>query len=86
MIMDFASIVKTMLSEAKQKQTLQEYLQKTKTFTEKFLILRKYCRPNLINTEKNIKEDLKIGPPLDKISGDGHKNGKKLRNRNIDPF
>ena len=31
--------------------------------------------PHSIVPEKIIKEDLQIGPPLDKISVDGHKNG-----------
>lgn len=31
--------------------------------------------PHLIVPEKKSSEDLQIGPPLDKISGDSHKNG-----------
>lgn len=31
--------------------------------------------PHSIVPEKSIKEELHIGPPLDKISGDGHTNG-----------
>lgn len=31
--------------------------------------------PHSIVPEKSIKKDLQIGPPLDKIGGDGHKNG-----------
>ena len=73
--MDFTSLVETMRSEAKQKQSLQEYLQNTKLLTEKCLILRTYGSPNSAVPEKVIKEDLQIGLPLDKISGDGHKNG-----------
>ena len=73
--MDFTSLVETMRSEAKQKQSLQEYLQNTQLLTEKCLILRTYGSPNSAVPEKVIKEDLQIGLPLDKISGDGHKNG-----------
>ena len=73
--MDFTSLVETMRSEAKQKQSLQEYLQNTKLLTEKCLILRTYGSPNSAVPEKVIKEDLQIGLPLDKISGEGHKNG-----------
>jgi len=75
--MDFTSLVETMCSEAKQKQSLQEYLQNTKILTEKFIILRTYGSPNSSVPEKVIKEDSQIGPPLDKISGEGHKNGIK---------
>lgn len=72
--MDFVFIVKTVRLEAKRKQILQEDLKKAKTLTEKFIVLRKSCVPYSIVPEKIIKEDLQIGPSLDKISGDGDKN------------
>lgn len=47
-----------------------------KKTSKKQKLLRKSWVPHSIVPEKKIiKEDLQIGPPLDKISGDGHKNG-----------
>ena len=68
--MDFVSIVTTMCPEAKWTQTPQEDLKKAKT-------LKKVLGAALNSPRKKkiIREDLQIGPPLDKISGDGHKNG-----------
>lgn len=39
------------------------------------MILRKACVPHSIVPEKIIKEDLQIGPPLDKVSAESRQNG-----------
>ena len=65
-------IVNTMRSEAKRKKKLQEDLQKDKNPHWK---KESFCGPNSIVSEKFIKNNLQIGPPLNEISTDGYKNG-----------
>ena len=70
--MVLVAIVKTMRSEVKRKQKLQEDLQKNKNAQWKKESL---CGPNSIVPEKFIKNDLQIGPPLNEISAEDQKNG-----------
>jgi hypothetical protein len=73
--MNFQSIVTAMRAEIQAKKLLQAQLKLATTLTEKFILLRRAVNPQSTAPEAMIMNDLNIGPPVDKTSGDGHKNG-----------
>jgi hypothetical protein len=52
-----------------------ELIKTQSTLTNKCILVRKYIKPQSSKFEKIIKDELQIQPPLNNISGDGHKNG-----------
>jgi hypothetical protein len=52
-----------------------QQIEKQPTLTGKCIIARNYLNPQSTKLETICKKNLHIGPPLNKTSGDGHKNG-----------
>ena len=73
--MNFQTIVNAMRAEIQAKKLLQDQLKLANTLTEKFILLRRAVNPQSTAPESMIMKDLGIGPPVDRTSGDGHKNG-----------
>ena len=59
----------------KDKTQIITQIKKHSLLTDKCILAREFLSPQSNDMEKIIKEDLCIGEPLNKISGDGHKNG-----------
>ena len=64
------------IKDKKDKLYILKKINSQNTLTGKCIIARNYLSPQSTDLENLIKLDLKIGCPINKTSGDGHKNGK----------